>query len=155
VRLSEHFTLRELTRSQTASRLGLDNTPNREQVDALCMLCANVLEPVRSRFGPFTPSSGFRSNEVNRRAGGSRNSAHRRGEAADFEVVGVSNLELAEWIRDSGLHFDQLILEFYTPGDPSSGWVHCSYRAGANRRQCLTAIGHPGEDTEYREGLTP
>jgi hypothetical protein len=76
------------------------------------------------------------------RAIGSRStSQHAKGEAADFEVPGVANIELARWIRDT-LDFDQLILEFHDPDDPTAGWVHCSYRAGGNRKQSLIYDGN-------------
>jgi hypothetical protein len=149
--LSKHFTLRELTRSQTADRLGLDNTPGPEELTALKRLCFFVLEPVRKQFGPFAPSSGYRSPTLNAAIGGAKNSSHMRGEAADFEVHGADNLELAAWIarKNTLVDFDQLILEFYVPGEVNSGWVHCSYvSARENRRQVLTAIKgggfHPG-----------
>ena len=137
--LSPHFTLGELTKSAQALRLGIDNAPDGQAHKNLCALCLNILEPVREHFGiPFTPSSGYRSPAVNEAIGSKPTSQHRLGQAADFEVPGVSNLKLAEWIRDN-LEFDQLILEFHTPGDPNSGWVHCSYRSvGQNRKECKT-----------------
>jgi hypothetical protein len=137
--LSPHFTLGELTKSVQALRLGIDNTPDEQALKNLCAICLNILEPVREHFGiPFTPSSGYRSPAVNEAIGSKPTSQHRLGQAADFEVPGIPNLKLAEWIRDN-LEFDQLILEFHTSGDPNSGWVHCSYRSdGQNRKQCKT-----------------
>lgn len=141
--LSEHFTLREMTLSQTAARQGIDNTPDDDAVAALRAVCEHVLEPVRAHYGvPFSPSSGFRCLALNRALGSKDSSQHIKGEAVDLEVPGVPNYELAAWIRDN-LTFDQLILEFYTPGDPTSGWVHCSYVAGDNRLAALT-IGPAG-----------
>lgn len=139
MQLSAHFTLAELTRSQTAARNGIDNTPDDRAIAALKALAQNILEPVRNHFGkPFSPSSGFRCPQLNFKVGSSPSSQHITGQAADFEVPDVSNLELAEWIRDN-LAFDQLILEFYEPGKPNAGWVHCSYTAiGENRFECLT-----------------
>lgn len=152
MRLSRYFHLRELTRSQVAARLDIDNAPDDEQVLRLRDLCANVLDPVRVRFGPFSPSSGFRSPDLNRAIGGRHNSQHMRGEAADFEVVGVPNLVVAKWISDNPrVRFDQLILEFYVPGVPNSGWVHCSYRREGGRREVLTAVRGKG----YLRGLVP
>jgi hypothetical protein len=149
MKLSPHFTLRELTKSQTAERLGIDNTPGGDAVEALRALCANVLEPVRLRFGPLSPSSGYRGPKLNAAIGGSGKSQHMRGEAADIEVAMASNPELARWIV-ANLEFDQLILEFYVPGDPRSGWVHVSYTAtGRNRREVLTAVKGQG----YHKGL--
>ena len=150
--LSPNFSLQELTKSQTATRLGIDNTPTEKQKDALKALCLHVLEPCRNHFGrSFTPSSGYRSKELCKAIGSKVSSQHAKGQAADFEIAGIANRELAEWIRDN-LDFDQLILEFYNPEDPSSGWVHVSYRADApyvNRKECLTYNGK-----RYSKGLT-
>jgi zinc D-Ala-D-Ala carboxypeptidase len=140
--LSKNFSLDELTKSQTALRLGIDNTPSLSHKKSLKMLCIHVLEPCRKHFArSITPSSGYRSKELCNAIGSKATSQHAKGQAVDFEVAGVSNLELAEWIRDN-LEFDQLILEFHNPDDPNSGWVHCSYRAdGKNRNQFLSYDG--------------
>ena len=137
--LSTNFSLAELCKSQVAERRQLNNLPSDPHiVENLRRVCASILEPVRAHYGiPFAPSSGYRSPEVNRLVNGSRTSQHLRGEAADFEVPGKANYDLALWISQT-LDFDQLILEFYRPGDAHSGWVHCSYRAGGNRRELLT-----------------
>lgn len=138
MRLSEHFTLAEFTKSQTADRHGIDNTPDDAQIERLKILCENVLEPVREHFGKsFSPSSGFRSEELCLKIGSKTTSQHAKGEAVDFEIPGVDNKELAMWIADN-LDFDQLILEFYKPEDPSSGWVHVSYKGEGNRNEVLT-----------------
>lgn len=143
-RLSAHFTLEELCKSAVAARHGIDNRPNLEALAgrrilaALEGLCAHVLEPVRGHFAaPFRPSSGYRCLALNRLIGSRDSSQHLLGQAADFEVPGVDNAELAAWIRGN-LDYDQLILEYYTPSVPASGWVHCSYVGAANRRQALT-----------------
>lgn len=141
-RLSANFTLEELCKSQTAARKGIDNMPD-EAADAqiienLIRVCERVLQPVRDHFGvPFTPSSGYRSLALNRAIGSKDTSQHVKGEAVDFEVPGTANAELATWITEN-LEYDQVILEFYTPGKPESGWVHCSITGGANRRMALT-----------------
>lgn len=141
MRLSPHFTLRELTKSQVAARYGLDNTPDEAAIRALARLADGILEPVRAAFGrPFSPSSGYRSLALNRRLGAKDSSQHCKGEAVDFEIPGVANRDLACWIRDH-LTFDQLILEFYTPGVPTSGWVHCSLKERGNRGEVLTITG--------------
>ncbi len=140
--LSANFSLEELCKSQQATRRDIDNGL-REPADAplianLERVCRRILQPVRDHFGtPFTPSSGYRCLALNRAIGSKDGSQHVRGEAADFEVPGVANAELAFWIRDN-LEYDQLILEFYTPGDPTSGWVHCSIVESGNRRDQLT-----------------
>lgn len=151
--LTPHFSLRELTRSQTADRLGIDNGAPQEVMGPLTALAFHVLEPVREEFGSFSPSSGFRCPDLERVLTGeawSRNGfdcfedylvtkSHPRGEAADFEVMRTDNLSLARWMQ-MHLTFDQLILEFHVPGIPHSGWVHCSYREGNNRNEALTII---------------
>jgi len=78
----------------------------------------------------------------------SPNSQHARAEAADFEVVGVDNCDLADWIYRE-LDWDQLILEFYTPGEPNSGWIHCSVTEGINRKSFLHAFREEGK-TKYK-----
>jgi len=135
-KLSPHFTLGELTRSSTALRMGIDNTPDDKEISRLKTLCAKILEPVRLKYGPFSPSSGFRSTELNRQIGSRDTSQHVKGEAVDFEIVGTPNAGLAAWIAGN-LKFDQLILEFYTPDEPNSGWIHVSF-AEKNRQQVLT-----------------
>ena len=134
--LSPHFSLAELTKSSTASRLNIDNTPDDAQIEALKLVAMNILEPVRERYGAFTPSSGFRCQKLNSAIGSNANSQHTRGEAVDFELVGVDNYNLACWCQDN-LKFDQLILECYD-GSPHSGWVHISYIENKNRSQVLT-----------------
>ena len=150
--LSKNFTLSEFTKSQTALRLGIDNTPEGEHLEAAKALFENVVQPVRDNFGPTTLNSGYRGPDLNAAVGGSATSQHCKGEAADLEVPGVPNAEVAQWILDN-LEFDQLILEFYTPGIPDSGWVHVSYRAdGQNRKSVLTAMKEDGK-TVYKPGL--
>lgn len=152
MRLSKHFTLSEFVSSQAAARRGIDNTPNAQQIQKLKELCEKVLEPVRAHFGkPIVVSSGFRSQRVNAAIGGSSTSQHTRGEAVDFEIPGVPNAEVAEYIVKN-LDFDQVILEFYTSGVPDSGWVHCSYTSSSNRKSVLTAVKRGGK-TVYLKGI--
>jgi zinc D-Ala-D-Ala carboxypeptidase len=135
--LSDHFSLMEMTKSQTAERLGIDNTPSDEITGLLEGMCASVLEPIRAHFGvPFSPSSGYRSEALNKAIGGSPTSAHCAGLAVDIEVPGVSNIDLARWVQNN-LVFDQLILECWT-GEPGSGWVHVGNDLLEPRRQVLT-----------------
>ncbi len=134
MKLSEHFTLEELCKSQTAIRMGIDNSPSTSQVDSLRYLAQRILEPVRSEYGlPYTPSSGYRSPDLNRAIGGSSTSQHCLGQAADIEIPNLSNLALAWWIR-THLDFDQLILEHFDNSDPSSGWVHVSVVSPESRK---------------------
>tara|TARA_B100001057_G_C22858811_1_gene953674 strand:- start:555 stop:1019 length:465 start_codon:yes stop_codon:yes gene_type:complete len=151
VRLSENFTLTEYTKSQTALRKGIDNTPNEEHLEKAKLLFANVVQPVRNHFGPTVINSGYRGPALNEAIGGSTNSQHCKGEAVDIECPGVPNWEVAKFIEDE-LDFDQLILEFYTPGIPDSGWVHVSYKAEGNRKSVLTAMKENGK-TVYKPGL--
>jgi hypothetical protein len=130
MKLSKNFSLKELTKSTTAVRHNIDNTPDQEQLINLAVLVNCVLQPVRDAHGRVDVNSG----------------------AADIECPAISNMELAEWIRDN-LEFDQLILEFYTPSDPASGWVHVSYNKEENRKRVLRAVKNDGK-TVYQEGLT-
>ena len=138
--LSRNFSLSELTKSQTALRNGLDNKPSTEEIVALTVLCNNILQPIRDKYGSFTPNSGFRTVELCELVGSSAKSQHAKGEAADIEVAGIDNYKLAEWIVKN-LDFDQLILEFYIENDPNSGWVHCSAKTPPEegRKQILQA----------------
>lgn len=139
MKLSENFSLHEFTRSQTASRRGIPNNPSEVEIARLRLLCEKVLEPVRAHFGkPIIIRSGYRGPRLNRAIGGSKTSQHMIGEASDFEIIGVSNVEVCRWM-EANLNYDQLILEFYKPGDPNSGWVHVSYSVNRMRNQELTA----------------
>jgi hypothetical protein len=150
--LSANFTLKELTKSDTATRLGLDNTPDDEALENLKTLCEMVLQPVREHFGKsVSVNSAYRSPESNAAVGGSKTSDHCKGMAADIEIVGVANADLAQWIMDN-LEYTQLILEFYTPGIPDSGWVHVSYDPNNLKKQELTATKVAGKTT-YLNGL--
>lgn len=139
MKLTENFSLKEMTFSDTAVRKGITNTPSLEHVVNLTVLCCKILQPVREHFGKAVNiNSGYRSVELCEAVGSSSKSQHAKGEAADFEIYGLSNAELATWIYNN-LEMDQLILEFFDPeGDPNSGWVHCSYtKDGENRQQAL------------------
>jgi hypothetical protein len=152
MRLSQNFTLREYTKSQTASRKGIDNTPSEQHLEAARALFENVAQPVRDHFGTTIITSGYRSPALNAAIGGSATSQHSKGEAVDLEVPGVSTAEVAEWISEN-LVYDQLILEFYTPGDTNSGWVHVSFKAdGSNRHENLTAT-RDSNGVHYSYGL--
>ncbi len=154
VYLSPNFTLREFTRSQNASRLGISNQPTPEHLENMKLLCRHVLEPIRAYYRkPLALSSGYRSKELNAKTpGSSSTSQHSTGEAADFEIAGIPNIDVVKWIK-ANLQFDQCILEFYVPGDPNSGWVHCSYESkGPQRREVLTATRVNGK-TVYTKGL--
>jgi len=139
MKLSDNFSLAELIKSQTAERCNIDNNPNKEHIVSLEKLCDNILQPVRDYFQkPVMISSGYRSPELSQKIGSSSRSQHCKGQAADFEIPGVSNKELADFINDN-LDFDQVILEFHDPDEINSGWVHASYVGDANRSEYLLA----------------
>ena len=152
MKLTSNFSLSELTKSQTAERKGIDNTPSTEHQENLKLLCTAILQPVRDHFSRVvTISSGYRSPELCTAIGSKITSQHARGEAADFEIFGVSNKSLADYI-DETLHYDQLILEYWNESDPNSGWVHCSFSEGKNRKQYLRAYKEDGK-TKYEPVL--
>lgn len=131
----KYFTMTELTSSATAKRKGIDNTPDAKAKAALSALVANVLDPLREKYGkPIVVSSGYRSPKLNKAVGGVARSQHTKGEAADIRCVSDSRAEnkrLFDLIVASGFPFDQLIDEY------NYDWVHVSFKDGANRRQIL------------------
>ena len=150
--LTANFTLSELTKSETALRHGMDNTPGEIEIENLKRLAEKVLQPVREHYQRGVKvNSGYRAPEVNQKVGGSRTSDHCKGQAADIEIPGVANADLAQWITEN-LDFTQVILEFYTPGIPDSGWVHVSYDPQNLKKQALTAVKQNGK-TVYLNGL--
>jgi zinc D-Ala-D-Ala carboxypeptidase len=137
--LSKSFTLNELIKSQEATRLGIDNTPNEEHIENLKILCEKILQPLRDYYGmPVSVSSGYRSAKLCEAIGSSSKSQHTKGQAADFEIFGIANKDLADFIVQN-LDYDQCILEFWNENEPNSGWVHCSYNNVGNRKQFLKA----------------
>ena len=150
--LTKNFSLHELTKSEIALRKGMPNDPLDKELGNLITLAEEVLQPIRDHYGVGVKvNSGYRSPDVNAAVGGSRTSDHCNGMAADIEIAGVANAELAEYIKDN-LKFTQLILEFYTPGIPDSGWVHVSYDENNLKCQTLTATKKDGK-TVYLNGL--
>lgn len=148
--IAPNFKLYELTRSDLASRLGVDNGfPSDRELRAAVHLAREVLQRIRKEFGSFTPNSVFRSQALERAlkrkpAGWLSTSQHTLGCACDVEIVGKSTLELARWAADNLPQFDQIICECHDPREgPNSGWVHISLRPpkqGENRRQLLSYI---------------
>jgi zinc D-Ala-D-Ala carboxypeptidase len=152
MKLSPNFSLAEMVKSDTALRLDMDNTPGDEEIANMIALAENVLQKVRDHYGKGVKvNSGFRHPDVNAKVGGSKTSDHCKGMAADIEIPGVANADLAEWIVGN-CDFRQVILEFYTPGIPDSGWVHVSYNPDDNKKQVLTAMKENGK-TVYKPGL--
>ena len=148
MKLTATITLDELTKSQVAERKGINNNPNPQQIENLKNLAINILQPVRSHYNkPLIISSGFRCAELCIAIGSSINSQHVADDsaaAADFEIPGVDNRELALYIKNE-LEYDQLILEFYKDNEPTSGWIHCSYSTDHNRNQSLRALREEGK----------
>ena len=152
MQLTSNFSLKELTVSDTATRLGLDNTPNETVTANLKTLAEKILQPVREHYGKSVKvNSGYRAPEVNAAVGGSKTSDHCKGQAADIEITGVANGDLAKYIAEN-FKFTQVILEFYTQGVPDSGWVHVSYDSNDLKCQTLTAVKQNGK-TVYLPGL--
>jgi hypothetical protein len=152
MKLTENFTLSEMVKSETALRNNLDNTPGASEIANLKVLAEKVLQPIRDHYKKgIKVNSGFRHPNVNAAVGGSRTSDHCKGQAADIEIPGVANAELAEYIKNN-LKFTQLILEFYTPGVPDSGWVHVSYVPADLKCQVMTAYKKDGK-TVYEPGI--
>lgn len=150
--LTKNFTLSEMVKSETALRHSMDNTPGEVEIENLKRLCEQVLQPIRDYFAKGVKvNSGYRAPEVNAKVGGSKTSDHCKGQAADIEIPGVANAEVAKWITEN-LTFTQVILEFYTPGVPDSGWVHVSYDPADLKKQVLTAVKRDGK-TVYLQGL--
>ena len=150
--LTKNFSLAEMVKSETALRHGMENNPGPDELNNLLNLCANVLQPIRDHYQKGVKvNSGYRSPDVNAKVGGSRTSDHTRGMAADIEIPGVPNADLAKWIKEN-LSYTQLILEFYTVGVPDSGWVHVSYDPANLKKQDLTATRKDGK-TVYLPGL--
>ena len=147
MQLSKHFKLIEFTKSMTATRKGIKNEPGAGDIKNLGDVCYEILEPVRAHFDkPVTITSGYRSEALCEAIGSKKTSQHAKGQAVDFEIANVPNIQTAYWVQNN-CDFDQLILEFYNPDDPAGGWVHVSYNeAGANRKQVLTYDGKKFEN---------
>ena len=157
MQLSKHFKLEEFTKSMTATRKGIDNTPGAGEIKSLGDLCYEVLEPLRAHFDkPVTITSGYRSEALCEAIGSKKTSQHAKGQAVDFEIMGIPNIKVAYWLINN-VDFDQCILEYYKPDDGQAGWIHVSYNEkGANRKQVLTFDGKRYEnglpDMKWKDG---
>jgi hypothetical protein len=136
--MDRQVSLKELLFSETATRLGIDNTPTDQILINLQTLIYEVIEPIVNQFGDIKITSGYRSPELCKAIGSSTTSQHTLGQAVDCEVLGVPNKELADWVVNH-LEFDQCILEFWKPEEINSGWVHISYNKSNNRKMYLRA----------------
>jgi hypothetical protein len=149
MKISHNLNLSEITRSDTAKRHGIDNTPTFDHLENFKLLAEKVFEPIRAHFGvPIFISSGYRSKALNSFIGGSASSQHCKGEAIDIDMDGinseVNNRMIFDFIKDH-LEFDQLIWEFGTDSNPD--WVHVSYTKSGNRNQKLKAVRSKGKAT--------
>ena len=152
MKLSKHFKLEEFTKSMTATRKGIDNSPGAGDIKNLENVCYEILEPVRAHFDkPITITSGYRSEALCEAIGSKKTSQHAKGQAVDFEIFGTPNNEVSDWIKEN-LMFDQLILEYYEPGQPNSGWIHVSYKKeiNSNRKEYLMAFKDSNGKTNYK-----
>ena len=151
MKLTENLSLAEVTKSATAIRMGIANTPSATHLIALKEVSKNIFQPCREHFGkPLAVTSGYRSEALNEAINGSKTSQHSKGEALDLDADvfgGFSNAELFNYIKDH-LDFDQLIWEFGNNNNPD--WVHCSYKTRGNRNEVLIAI-KTNNQTTYRK----
>jgi zinc D-Ala-D-Ala carboxypeptidase len=147
MKLSKNFALSEITHSNTAKRLGIDNEPTETHLQNMQHLVDNLIQPLRDSIGPIRISSGYRNPSLNRAIGGSSSSQHCKGEALDiqfWQMGKMMNELIYEWILDSGLEFDQMINEF------DFAWIHISLKAKDNRKQVLEAYKDEDGNTKYR-----
>ena len=158
MRISKNFTLLELTKSNTATRLGISNTPDKEGIHKLRLLATELLQPLRNAVGPLRVTSGYRSESLNKAIGGSNNSQHTKCEAVDLQFVKrgkMDNMKIFNAIINHALEFDQCILEFggATAENDSDNpdWIHLSWKVTENRRQILVAYKDENNKTKYRQ----
>ena len=148
MRLSKNFTLSEITKSNTAKRLGIKNVPNQEHLNNMQILIRDLIQPMRDALGPIRISSGYRSPVLNRAIGGSNKSQHCKGQAVDiqfFKKGKMCNTEIYDWVIKEEIEFDQMINEF------DYAWIHISLRPdNKNRRMILEAYKDNDGDTAYK-----
>ena len=157
MRISKNFTLLELTKSNTATRLGISNTPDKEGIHKLRLLATELLQPLRNAVGPLRVTSGYRSESLNKAIGGSNNSQHTKCEAVDLQFVKrgkMDNMKIFNAIINHALEFDQCILEFggatAEKDSDNPDWIHLSWKIKGNRRQILVAYKDENNKTKYR-----
>jgi|TARA_R110002124_G_scaffold83669_1_gene218788 hypothetical protein len=147
MRLSKNFALSEITHSNTAKRLGIDNEPTETHLQNMQHLVDDILQPLRDGVGPIRISSGYRNPSLNRAIGGSRSSQHCKGQALDiqfWEMGQMNNKVIYDFILDSNMEFDQMINEF------DFAWIHISLKDKGNRKQVLEAYKDEDGDTKYK-----
>jgi len=151
MQLSEHLSLAEVIRSETAKRRGISNTPTDAHLANFKILAEKIFEPIRNHFGkPIHISSGYRSEALNKAVKGSKSSQHCKGEAIDIDMDGnsngITNKMIFDYIKDN-LSFDQMIWEFGNESNPD--WVHVSYAASGNQRKQILRAIKKGATTSY------
>jgi len=147
MRLSKNFTLSEITRSNTAKRLGISNEPTKEHIKNIQNLITKIIQPMRNDIGAIRISSGYRSSELNRAIGGSSKSQHCKGQALDLQYWSdgkMDNKKIYDWLIDNAVEFDQMINEF------DFAWIHLSLKEKKNRKDVLEAYKDEDGDTKYR-----
>ena len=147
MKLSKNFLLSEITQSNTAKRLGIDNKPDDKHLQNLQRIITVLIQPIRDALGPIRISSGYRNPSLNRAIGGSAKSQHCKGEALDIQFWKdgkMCNEEVYKYILDSNMEYDQMINEF------DFSWIHLSIKEGGNRNQALEAFKDEDGDTKYR-----
>ena len=147
MRLSKNFTLSEITKSNTATRLNIKNAPSQEHLNNMQILIRDLIQPMRDALGPIRISSGYRSPALNRAIGGSSKSQHCKGQAVDiqfFKKGEMCNKEIYDWVIKEGIEFDQMINEF------DYAWIHISLKDKENRKQILEAYKDADGDTAYK-----
>ena len=147
MRLSKNFVLSEITRSNTATRLGITNEPSKKHLENMQVLITELIQPMRDALGPIRVTSGYRSPQLNRAIGGSSKSQHCKGQALDLQFWKdgkMCNQEIYQWVLKSGLQFDQMINEF------DFAWIHISLKKEKNRKQVLEAYKDKDGDTAYK-----
>ena len=147
MRLSKNFVLSEVTRSNTAKRLGIDNAPKNNHLKSMQRIISDLAQPLRDALGPIRITSGYRSPELNRAIGGSSKSQHCKGQALDLQFWKdgqMCNKEIYDWVLNSDIEFDQMINEF------DYAWIHISLKEKKNRKQVLEAYKDDDGDTAYR-----
>jgi len=139
--------LSEVTRSNTAKRLGIDNAPKNDHLKSMQRIISELAQPMRDALGPIRITSGYRSPELNRAIGGSNKSQHCKGQALDLQFWKdgqMCNKEIYDWVLKSDIEFDQMINEF------DYAWIHISLKEKKNRKQVLEAYKDDDGDTAYR-----
>lgn len=147
MRLSKNFVLSEITRSNTAKRLGISNEPKKEHLKNLQRIITDIIQPMRDAIGPIRISSGYRSPSLNRAISGSNKSQHTKGQALDLQFWKegkMCNKEVYDWVLENDVEFDQMINEF------DFSWVHLSLKESKNRKQVLIAYKDEDNDTKYK-----